>query len=42
MELQYRTYEQPAAGYVGWYEANNKVFAWVHEDGSLTYAVDLI
>lgn len=40
--LEWREYDTPAAGYVGWWEANGKVFAWLAEDGKITYAVDLI
>jgi hypothetical protein len=40
--LEWRDYNPPAAGYIGYWEANGKVFAWLAEDGTITYAVDLI
>lgn len=40
--LSYVAYEQVAAGYVGYYIKDGKVWAWVDEAGELTYSVDLI
>lgn len=45
IELTYVPYEggaEKSAGYLGYYERDNKVWAWLGEDGSYTYAVDLI
>lgn len=42
IELSYVAYDKPAAGYLGYYMREGKVWVWVAEDGKLTYAVDLI
>lgn len=45
IELTYVPYEnapEKKAGYLGYYEKDDKVWAWLAEDGTLTYAVDLI
>lgn len=45
IELAYVPYEggaEKSAGYLGYYERDGKVWAWMDEYGHLTYAVDLI
>jgi hypothetical protein len=45
VELVYVAYEnapEKKAGYLGYYEKDDKVWAWVDENGKFTYAVDLI
>lgn len=42
IELTYVSYDQPAAGYVGYYEKDGKVWAWVDENGDYTYSIDLL